>query len=516
MTRPEAALRLLGCTSRVTAHVLVVFALSLSACARAGIDDDLFEAGGLDSGMDSGPARQPCERGVTVLCNCDDGGVNGQRSCEQDSDSPAYGFLGACNECSAPDDMDAQPPQPDAGAASDAGKMDSTTPGDAAADVGAHEDTTAPAEASDRCVDGQQNGSESDIDCGGDCAGCAAGKKCQTAGDCAGNASCSGTCMSVSSPSFRNYDHGSYGYAHSVDWSCAGTTRFNSSGSGSWAQTTSCSNTDATRPEISCGVVQTSSGGPEVCILRAHGLTIGAGHTLEIIGDRPVIIAVEGDATIAGTISADADGTTPGAGGNWSCGSSQGGNGEGDTGRFNGASGGGGGGFSSRGGAGGTGNTDGNHQTGGAAGQPRGNVNLSPLVGGCAGGQGGGCSAAGGAGGGAIEIAASGKLTIRGTVHADGANGATPCGANDEGGGTGAGSGGAILLQGGSIDTSGATLRTRGGNGGHNGSFAGIFNCGDSAGGNGATSASQNGGDGQDCQGGGSGAGGGYGRVVTQ
>jgi len=79
--------------------------------------------------------------------------------------------------------------------------------------------------------------------------------------------------------------------------------------------------------------------------------------------------------------------------------------------------------------------------------------------------------------------------------------------------GTGGGSGGGILLEGATLMTTGATLQVNGGNGGRNGSYAGIFNCGGRDGGPGSTSASNAGGNGDNCQGGSPGGGGGYGRA---
>jgi hypothetical protein len=494
-----------------------LLALLLAGCARAPSPYAWPLDGGDDGGdPDSGASGEPCELGDDEPCDCDDGSLNGRRGCVQSSSSPQYGYFAACSGCRTPGD-------PDAG-----GNIDAGTPGadaslaDAQQPDAQAQDARAPesgaADSGPSCSDGMKNGTETDIDCGGGCAGCATGKMCTAPADCAAGASCTGNvCTGASSPSFRNYDHASHTYTRTIDWSCAGTTRFDSTGSGSWPQTTACSNTDATRPEVTCGVAQTSAGGAQVCILRARGLTIAAGHTLELVGDKPVIIAVEGDATIAGIVSADANGATPGAGGNLSCGTSQGGDGSGNPGRFEGASGGGGGAFGSRGGTGGAADTDGNQRGGGAGGQARGTASLSPLLGGCAGGRAGGCQSAGGAGGGAVQIAASNALVVSGTVRANGGAGATPCGANDEGGGTGAGSGGGVLLQGGSsVNVAGATLSARGGNGGRNGAFAGIFNCGNSQGGAGATAATQDGQNGQSCQGGGAGAGGGHGRISTQ
>jgi hypothetical protein len=491
-----------------------LLALLLGGCARAPSPYNWsIEPEG---GADASDPGEPCDMGESEPCDCDDGTINGRRTCAADPTSPRYGYLTECSGCQPPPgvdagNMDGSTPTPEAGA------PDAQQPDAQPADARPPESGTPDGSGGPGCSDGQKNGTETDTDCGGAaCGGCAAGKMCLAPADCAAGTSCtSNVCTMVSAPSFRNYNHASYTYTRTIDWSCAGITRFDSTGSGSWPQTTACSNTDATRPEVTCGVAQTTAGGAQVCILRARGLTIGAGHTLELEGDKPVIIAVEGNATIAGNVSADANGITPGAGGNLSCGTSQGGDGSGNPGRFDGASGGGGGGFGTRGGSGGTADTDGSNDNGGSAGQARGSANLSPLLGGCAGGRAGGCANAGGAGGGAVQIAASGALVVSGTVRANGGAGATPCGADDEGGGTGAGSGGGILLQGGSVNVSAATLSARGGNGGRNGNFAGIFNCGNSAGGNGATASSQDGQNGQSCQGGSSGAGGGYGRVST-
>lgn len=458
-----------------------------------------------------------CELGETMPCDCDDGTVNGQRTCAEDPQSPLDGFWTACTGCVAPQQGGLLNPEPPW----DAGTEAPTNPG--SSDSGAHD----AAASAPSCTDGQKNGTESDVDCGGGCGACAAGQMCIDASDCDADASCTGgvctpndasgspgTPAAPSSPDFRNYDHDSYSYTRSVDWSCAGTTRFDSTGSGSWVQSSSCSSAETARPEVTCGVAQ-KNGGPPVCILRARGLTIGAGHTLELVGDKPVILAVEGDATIAGTVSASASGTTPGAGGNLSCSMSQGGDGTGSTTRLVGASGGGGGGFGTAGGAGGVADTNGVRKAGGTGGTQRGNATLTPLLGGCAGGRAGGCTAAGGAGGGAVQIAATGTLTVRGTIRADGGNGATPCGQNDQGGGTGGGSGGGILLEGGTVDIAGATLSARGGQGGANGTYASIYRCGGTPGGSGAAAPNQSGTMGANCQGGSPGGGGGYGRVVV-
>ena len=252
-------------------------------------------------------------------------------------------------------------------------------------------------------------------------------------------------------------------------------------------------------------VAQSRSGGPDVVIIPLKGLDLPSGYTLRLIGNRPVILAVDGNATIGGIIDANGSGTTPGAGGNWSCGTSAGGNASGGS-CTGGSEGGGGGGFGTAGGSGGNG---GGSNTIGAGGVARGGATLTPLWGGCPGGLGGGSGtdAVGGAGGGAVQLTVSGTLTVTGTIRANGGVGAVGSCGNEAGGG-GGGSGGAILLEATTLTTTGATLSTNGGSGGRSGSNA--------SGGAGSTSASAAGGTGaSDSANGGGGGGGGYGRIST-
>jgi hypothetical protein len=311
--------------------------------------------------------------------------------------------------------------------------------------------------------------------------------------------------------------------------------------SGEPVTTIDCGNTtidttdpDGSGPQVAtitgwCGVLPTpvaqlQPGGPGIVVLPLRGLTVASGRTLTVVGSRPLVLAVRGNVSIAGTVSASANGTTPGSGGNLSCtpapASGQGGNGSGSYRRWPnepnaGASGGGGGGFGSAGGSGGRSDTDGNgcgNCAGGSGGATRGNATLVPLIGGCPGGRAGGCSTDGGGGGGALQLTASGSLTVSGTLRANGGAGAAGCGNADENGGTGGGSGGSLLLEASSVNLTGATFAAAGGQGGQNGDFAGAFGCGGRAGGNGSTNPSASGGNGAGCQGGGSGGGGGYGR----
>jgi hypothetical protein len=148
---------------------------------------------------------------------------------------------------------------------------------------------------------------------------------------------------------------------------------------------------------------------PPVVILTLLSFSVTSAGSLTIVGDKPVILAVFGPAVIDGLIDASASGSTPGPGGNLSCGSAAGENGGGDN--SNGGSGGGGGGFGTAGGRGGDQTLNAN---GGSGGATRGSDTLVPLWGGCPGGRGGGCSTSGGGGGGAIQVSAAGELTVTG------------------------------------------------------------------------------------------------------
>jgi hypothetical protein len=305
-----------------------------------------------------------------------------------------------------------------------------------------------------------------------------------------------------------------------IDWSAQPSSTLDCG-----ATTVNTTDPDGAGPRVAtltnwCGtdpvpVAQNQSGGPQVVVIPLRGLSLTSGNTLRVLGARPLILAVDGSATIAGVINGNASGTTAGAGGNWSCGSSQGSNGTGSTDRFDGATGGGGGGFGTAGGRSGVADTDGSDIPGANGGAARGSTTLTPLYGGCAGGQAGDCGTAGAAGGGALQLSVSGTLTITGSVRVNGGNGATPCGASDEGGGSGGGSGGAILLEASTLTTSGATIQASGGNGGANGTYDGIYSCGGTSGGSGSSSASNAGGNGSSCQAGSPGGGGGYGRIRT-
>ena len=206
-------------------------------------------------------------------------------------------------------------------------------------------------------------------------------------------------------------------------------------------------------------VVLTQAGGIEVVVLPMAGLTLRASKTLTLVGGRPVIFAVFGDALLAGTILAQAGADQA------DCAGSHGtvGNPDGTAG-----AGGAGAGFGDFGADGGAG-----ANPGGVGGAPHGNAALVPLTGGCsgaAGGAGSGVGGAGAAGGGAVQFSVAGLLYVNGRVGArglGGRRGATNI--NGGGGGGGAGSGGAILLEAQTLRVFAALLTANGGGGGEGG-----------------------------------------------
>ncbi|MCC7386572.1 MAG: hypothetical protein IT384_32335 [Deltaproteobacteria bacterium] len=214
------------------------------------------------------------------------------------------------------------------------------------------------------------------------------------------------------------------------------------------------------------------NGGPEVRVLVAGSLALGPLSVLRIIGTRPLVIVVHGDTTIAGPIAATA-GRTAG------CPSTGNGAGGGDAIANNAGGGGGGGGahgtgapFGGRGGGSGS-----SRGAGGNGGAINGDPDVTPLRGGCDGGEGGdtlssiGVESAGGRGGrggGALQIIASGSITIEGSIAAngDGGNVGDPGGVDGGGGGGAGGSGGALFFEASRLDVTGTgRLCANGGSG---------------------------------------------------
>jgi len=219
--------------------------------------------------------------------------------------------------------------------------------------------------------------------------------------------------------------------------------------------------------------VLAQDGGPDAVVLAMGGLDLSGSLTL--LGTSPVILAVYGDATIGGTLSArSSTGQDAGAGAGAAslCGVLDGAPVAGV------GSGGGGGGYGLPGGRGGDliGGV-----AGGVAGPAVGNASLVPLRGGCPGGAGGrpndtlATGGAGGQGGGAVQLSASGTLVILGTVTASGAGGQggredqTATSSQGGNGGGGGGSGGAVLLEGQDVRIGPAVSLTANGGGGGEG-----------------------------------------------
>jgi hypothetical protein len=182
-------------------------------------------------------------------------------------------------------------------------------------------------------------------------------------------------------------------------------------------------------------------GGPQLVVLAFRSLELRAGSTLRVRGARPAVLLSAGDLTVGGVLEATAGaqacpaagaGGAPLDGGGW-----------------------GGGGYGSSGAVGGLG------PLGGAGGPPSGGTALVPLRGGCAGGP-------ATAGGGALQLSAAGALVVSGTISAPGQGG---LGGAPSLGGEGAGSGGAVLLEGHTITVGGA-VAAHGGAGGQGGEGA--------------------------------------------
>ncbi len=291
------------------------------------------------------------------------------------------------------------------------------------------------------------------------------------ASNCAANETCGGggvpnVCACGGPPSVNvDTTQWSANFATSPNWSCtaAGTTTIDSAAG--TVVSTSCA---LGTLDVTADAPQLDASGPHVMVVRLRGMTLGGGHVLKIVGDKPVVFLVSGNVSVASgsSIDASAVGTTAGPGGAtggaapaWCAGSTGAdavsGNGDGP--------GGGGGGFGTAGGGGG----NGQNGTPGGAGAVSTDTDLQPLRGGCAGGLGGHSSnAAAGAGGGAFEISASGTISVAGTLSASGGAGKGQTGPCCTGkGGDGGGSGGGILLVSPSAPVLSGAVRAHGGAG---------------------------------------------------
>jgi hypothetical protein len=199
--------------------------------------------------------------------------------------------------------------------------------------------------------------------------------------------------------------------------------------------------------------VLTQSDGSHILVVHLSSLDVSG--ILVINGSMPIVLAVDGTATINGPIA-----TTAGANNPAQCGTRTGVAGRSSNVADTGGGGGGGGAGADDGGDG-TDGTNGNHANGNGTHGGHGThvaSTLSPLIAGCAGGAGGtsngaGTAGTGGAGGGALQISAQASITVSSTVTAAGLNQSGGTTAQQTGGG-GGGGGGAVFLESGSITIS--------------------------------------------------------------
>lgn len=215
-------------------------------------------------------------------------------------------------------------------------------------------------------------------------------------------------------------------------------------------------------------MVVSQAAGPDVMLVSIRNFTLDAGATLTVTGSRPLVLAVWGTATIAGTIDASASLSTTGPGGSNSneCMNLTGATGM----SMQPALGGGGGGLQGTGGRGG--NVGGFGGTG--IGAPAG------IRGGCAGGLGGAGSstqAPRGAGGGAVQITARTSIVVDGVINVGGGGGSG--GRVGYGAGGGGGSGGFIGLDSPIVIVTGTLAANGGGGGGGASDVANATNGGD-------------------------------------
>jgi hypothetical protein len=240
----------------------------------------------------------------------------------------------------------------------------------------------------------------------------------------------------------------------------------------------------------------TQTGGTMAALISVSSLTVETGALLNVVGNKPLIVASWGPIAIDGTIDAGSHRATAaiGAGGGavaFCTGLQQAGVGLEDVDGGGGSGGGGGGGFRGAGGTGGAGDSN-NQNAGGVGGAAASGV---PMVvrGGCSGGISGeagpdgadpNATSPGGIGGGALQLTARTSIAINNTgrVLAGGmGGGGAPDGSACGGGGGGAG--GYIGLDAPTIVFSGAPiLAANGGGGGASNLFSNPGDPGDDGG----------------------------------
>jgi hypothetical protein len=215
-----------------------------------------------------------------------------------------------------------------------------------------------------------------------------------------------------------------------------------------------------------CATVVAQSGLPELCVIRFRQITIGPAATIQVTGNRLLVLIASSDFVVQGSI--DLTGSGIGAG------LSPGGNGLASGGGAAGAGG------STQGGTGGSGGG-----MGASGPNAISNPRLVPLVTGSRGGA-AGSGGAGGSGGGAVQLVACGNflLDTNGTIRANGLGGLGGAGGAqmDDGlGGAGGGSGGGVLIEGDDVDLLGLVV-ANGGGGGGGGSGGGFASSGNNGG----------------------------------
>lgn len=223
---------------------------------------------------------------------------------------------------------------------------------------------------------------------------------------------------------------------------------------------------------------QPQGANPGLGVFVMTGLDIADGATVTAVGQRGLVLLVDGVANIAGILNVSAREDVGGPGGygagapslagSGPCGGLPGDGTNDDEGCV---SGGGGGGHAGMGGHGGDTNC-GDQDVGGLGGPATcGTPELVPLVGGSGGAGGvgipgaGGSTGSGGGGGGAVQISASGGIVVAasGGINAGGAGG----GGCTSAGGSGGGAGGAVLLESPTVSVEvGGVLAANGGGGG--------------------------------------------------
>jgi hypothetical protein len=223
-----------------------------------------------------------------------------------------------------------------------------------------------------------------------------------------------------------------------------------------------------------------AAGGPPLCIVAGTAIDVGGGAPVRAIGPNPLVVIAVQTIVVVGALDAssrigDAAGAT-GAGARTA--SSCAATGIDGASSSSGSSGGGGGGGAG-GSFGGSGAAGGNGKAGAAHGNPAMPGSTGLLVGGCPGGRGGhgagNCPVGqtpcgggpGGSGGGAIYLIAGGSIAVEGVLDASGQGGAGGRnGLSNSGGGGGGGAGGFIGLDAPRITITGSVFANGGGGGG--------------------------------------------------